>query len=81
MVSWGFVRLFSAMELNLPDDASAALETRGVSLPPRDAFLTGTEFREEVLLPLATLLAATGKCALRMRCHVPRREPRAFSQG
>ena len=67
--SWGHVTLFSAMALNLPADARKALEVGLEGAPPRyvaggDAFLTGAEFRRDVLLPLAAYLEATGRCTI-----------------
>ena len=72
---WGHVTLFSAMALNLPADARQALETGLEKAPPRqlpsaDAFLTGHEFRRDVLLPLATYLEATGRCTIQEHCSV-----------
>ncbi len=72
---WGHVTLFSAMALNLPDDCRKALETGLEGAPPRcvpskDAFLTGHEFRRDVLLPLATYLQATGRCTIQEHCSV-----------
>ena len=48
---WGHVTLFSAMALNLPDDARKALEAGLEKAPPRqlpsaDAFLTGNAVSE-----------------------------------
>ena len=73
--NWGHVTLFSAMALNLPDDCRKALETGLEGAPPRcvpskDAFLTGSEFRRDVLLPLASYLQATGRCTIQEHCSV-----------
>ena len=67
--AWGFVRLFSAMELNLPADARAALEAAGHAPPAADAYPTGEEFRARALVPLAAWLSASGRC----RVHTLRR--------
>ena len=39
-------------------------------LPSADAFLTGSEFRRDVLLPLASYLQATGRCTIQEHCSV-----------
>ena len=50
-------------------------EGEGAKTPPRcvpskDAFLTGSEFRRDVLLPLASYLQATGRCTIQEHCSV-----------
>jgi thioredoxin reductase len=47
---WGPTRFFSPLAMNLP---SGACECLGGKLPPDDALLTGSEFVENVLVPLA----------------------------
>ena len=67
---WAHVTLFSALSLNLPEDARQDLEAGlGEACGPRslaggDAFLTGGEFRRDVLLPLAAWLRASGRCEI-----------------
>ena len=51
--AWGWVRLFSPFELNAGPAGLALLRGQGVRLPAPDALLTGSEFRERYLLPLA----------------------------
>lgn len=46
---WGPVRFFTPLSMNLPPHLLAAVD-EGV---PRNALLTGSEFRERVLIPLA----------------------------
>jgi len=60
--SWGFVRLFSQLELNLPPDAVEVLKQQGKSLPDMKEFLTGAQFVESILEPMAEYLKSTGKC-------------------
>jgi thioredoxin reductase len=48
---WGATRFFSPVSMNVPPGATEIL---GTSLPPDDAILTGAEFAEAVLVPLAT---------------------------
>ena len=47
---WGSTRFFSPLAMNLP---SGAAELLGGRLPPDDTLLTGPEFVENVLVPLA----------------------------
>ena len=75
MAAWKHVRLFSALELNLPACARLALETgharcAAVTLPAAGAYLTGAEFRELVLEPLARYLSTSGRCRVAVHCKV-----------
>jgi thioredoxin reductase len=58
---WGETRFFSPLSMNLPPGASEVL---GGKLPPDDALLTGPEFVDNVLVPLA----ACAELAGRIRC-------------
>ena len=51
--AWGWVRLFSPFELNAGPAGVAVLRGQGVRLPEAEALLTGREFVERYLLPLA----------------------------
>ncbi len=51
LLRWGSTRFFTPLSMNLPAQAAAIL---GAALPPLDALLTGPEFVERVLLPLAS---------------------------
>lgn len=55
---WGPVRFFSPLAMNLPP---GAVEWLGDTLPAADAILTGPEFVDRVLLPLANSAALQGK--------------------
>jgi pyridine nucleotide-disulfide oxidoreductase len=55
---WGKTRMFTPLEMNLPPDFPEEL-SRG--LPPRDALLTGPEFVEGVLVPLAGSASLAGR--------------------
>lgn len=55
---WGPTRFFSPLALNLPADALPILQGK---LPPGDALLTGREFAEDVLAPLARSAPLAGK--------------------
>lgn len=57
MLDWGWVRLFSAMSLNVPASVKSEL---GDLCPSEESYLTGSEFRELVLVPLAELLRSRG---------------------
>ena len=56
LADWGHVRLFTPFELNAGPAGRAALGSGGRALPEPGALLTGREFREEYLLPLAAAL-------------------------
>jgi thioredoxin reductase len=58
---WGPTKFFSPLSMNLPPGASAIL---GPHLPGEDALLTGPEFVDAVLLPLANSEALAGKIKL-----------------
>lgn len=64
--SWKFVRLFSKLELNMPQDALDAISAAGHQLPSTDEYLTGGEFIDRILSPLAKWLTASGKCDFRI---------------
>jgi len=75
MAGWSNVMLFSAVGLNLPQDARAALaagvsDLPGVDLPGDDEYITGGDFREKALVPLAAWLAASGRCTVRCGSRV-----------
>ena len=53
---WGYVRMFSPFGMNASSRGLAHLQVRGYSLPDRDELLSGAEFRERYLLPLAESL-------------------------
>ena len=57
VAEWGFVRLFSPFSMNHTPLAKRLLAEKGVALPKDDAYLTGDEFIEKYLHPLADLLA------------------------
>ena len=59
---WGETRFFSPLSMNLPKGAAQVLNGR---LPPADALLTGPEFVERVLLPLAACDDLAGRIRLR----------------
>ncbi len=52
---YGPVRLFTPFSMNTTELGRGRLRAAGVTLPPGDAILTGTELRERYLLPLSTL--------------------------
>ena len=52
---WGHVRLFSPFGMNSSEWGRAALGRSGVELPDTDALLTGREFLDAYLQPLAEL--------------------------
>mmetsp|Transcript_15295 Transcript_15295/g.53765 ORF Transcript_15295/g.53765 Transcript_15295/m.53765 type:complete len:439 (-) Transcript_15295:270-1586(-) len=68
--SWGFVRLFSQLDLNVPTAVLATLEAQGCSVPALTEFITGDDFVAKVLEPLAEWLKASGKCELKLGCEV-----------
>jgi thioredoxin reductase len=55
--NWGPTRFFSPLAMNLPPGAAKIINGR---LPPDDALLTGPEFVEGVLMPLASSEALAG---------------------
>ena len=54
---WGHVRMFSPFEMNVSKLGLGRLHLSGIKLPRLDTLLTGAEFRESYLLPLARSLA------------------------
>ncbi len=50
---WGHVRMFSPFGMNATSRGLTRLQSSGVPLPEADALLTGAEFRDRYLLPLA----------------------------
>jgi thioredoxin reductase len=55
---WGPTRFFSPLAMNLPPGAAEVLAEK---LPPDDAILTGPEFVDAVLSPLANCAALAGR--------------------
>jgi hypothetical protein len=55
---WGETRFFSPLSMNMPPGASEVL---GGKLPPDDALLTGPEFVDSILIPLATSDVLVGR--------------------
>jgi thioredoxin reductase len=55
---WGATRFFSPLGMNLPPGTREIL---GSQLPPDDAIVTGAEFADTVLLPLAQSEALAGR--------------------
>lgn len=55
---WGHVRMFSPFGMNATKRGLARLENAGATLPHPDELLTGAEFRERYLTPLAGTLSA-----------------------
>jgi len=53
---WGHVKMFSPFSMNSTALGRARLQRAGATLPKHDELLTGTEFRERYLLPLARSL-------------------------
>lgn len=79
MRSWSFVRLFSKMELNVPEDVRKTLEAEYGKLKPAgvdeaepwefpklDEYLTGGDFVRRVLAPLAEWLKRQSGFELRL---------------
>jgi thioredoxin reductase len=58
---WGETRFFSPLSMNLPPGAAEIL---GGRLPPDDALLTGPEFVDTVLVPLAACAELAGRIKL-----------------
>jgi thioredoxin reductase len=58
---WGDTRFFSPLSMNLPPGAAEVLSGR---LPPDDALLTGPEFVDRVLEPLANCAELAGRVKL-----------------
>ena len=54
---WGHVRMFSPFGMNATPRGLERLGRAGVELPEANALLTGSEFRERYLLPLASTLS------------------------
>ena len=50
---WGHVRMFSPFAMNASTGGRARLQNTDIELPEPDALLTGAEFRERYLQPLA----------------------------
>ncbi|MCZ2340730.1 MAG: hypothetical protein LC104_02905 [Bacteroidales bacterium] len=69
LLRWGFVRMFSPFGMNSTNLGRAALHrdqpTR--ELPPDSDFLTGTEYREQYLVPLAESSALRGRIQTQTR--------------
>jgi thioredoxin reductase len=61
---WGPAKFFSPLSMNLPPGASAML---GSALPAQNAMLTGPEFVETVLVPLAKSKTLAGRIKLGYR--------------
>jgi len=55
---WGHVRMFSPFEMNSTARGRKRLERAGASLPGPDELLSGAEFRDRYLTPLARTLGA-----------------------
>lgn len=53
---WGHVRMFSPFAMNASAAGKARLAAEGYELPADESLLTGAEFRERYLLPLAQTL-------------------------
>jgi thioredoxin reductase len=60
VLDWGHVRLFSPWRLNVDSAARSILCERGWQEPVADALLTGREFYDAYLAPLANVLAEDG---------------------
>jgi thioredoxin reductase len=59
---WGETRFFSPLSMNLPPGAAEILDGR---LPPGDALLTGPQFVDRVLEPLANCAGLAGRVKLK----------------
>ncbi|MEO7327602.1 MAG: hypothetical protein ABI193_03420 [Minicystis sp.] len=55
---WGPTRFFSPLAMNLPEGAAALL---GDQAPPADALLTGPDFVDRILVPLASTPLLAGR--------------------
>src|SRR5262245_55077401 len=64
LLRWGPTRFFSPLSMNLPPGAADVL---GARLPASDALLTGPEFVEGVLAPLAESHVLRGRIHERQR--------------
>jgi threonine dehydrogenase-like Zn-dependent dehydrogenase len=62
---WGCIRMFSPLGLNASREALAQVERHGFHLPPPESILTGAEYAEAFLEPLAETLNGI------IRTHVP----------
>lgn len=58
ILQWGHVRMFSPFEMNATKRGISRLHLAGVKLHKPDELLTGAEFRERYLIPLAQSLPA-----------------------
>lgn len=76
---WGFVRLFSPFGMNVSPLGRRRLVESGHALPADDAFLSGREYRERYLLPLARLPELDGRISTHTRVEAIGRE--AFGKG
>ena len=56
---WGHVRMFSPFGMNSSPEGRARLERCGFALPQNEALLSGAEFVQSYLTPLAESLAAS----------------------
>lgn len=56
MRQWGHVRMFSPFGMNTTERGCARLRSAGIELPDGETLLTGAEFRESYLVPLARSL-------------------------
>lgn len=61
---WQHVRLFSTWEFNIDQAARRLLGDAGWSAPPQNTLPTGKEFREQYLLPLASLPGMSSRIRL-----------------
>jgi thioredoxin reductase len=55
---WGHIRMFSPFEMNVSVEGMALLRARGIDLPNGEEELTGSEFADRYLAPLAAHLGA-----------------------
>lgn len=62
---WGFVELFSCIALNVPPLMRKVLEGAEHAMPDDADYLSGTQFRDRVLAPLARWLASRSLCTIK----------------
>ncbi|MEW4490261.1 hypothetical protein AB1L42_19405 [Thalassoglobus sp. JC818] len=58
---WGHVQLFSPLSMNLSLEACRLLSEKGHPVPSENALLTGRDFVEQILVPLAKSLRPFGR--------------------